>query len=66
LLICTGKQVQHVIIPQLVPDDRRDLDDIRLSLVLNIAIQSRAVVLWGMCDDLSTPQALAPFYEIAF
>jgi ATP/maltotriose-dependent transcriptional regulator MalT len=29
-------------------------------------VQPQAVVLWGMCDDLYTPQALAPFYDIAF
>lgn len=29
-------------------------------------IQSQAVILSGMCDDLYTPQALAPFYDITF
>lgn len=30
-------------------------------------IESRGdTVLWGMCDDLYTPQALAPMYDIAY
>lgn len=29
-------------------------------------VERQASVLWGMCDDLYTPQALAPFYDIAF
>lgn len=29
-------------------------------------VETQADVLWGMCDDLYTPQALAPFYDIGF
>jgi predicted ATPase len=30
------------------------------------SMQARAVIFSGMCDDLYTPQALAPFYDIAY
>lgn len=29
-------------------------------------VQAQAAIFSGMCDDLYTPQALAPFYDIAF